>query len=42
MLVSSNCTTSLLKGNKIESELINTIVQKAALLERADKKKKKK
>ena len=40
--VSSNCTTSLLKGNKIESELINTIVQKAALLERADKKKKKK
>ena len=38
----SNCTTSLLKGNKIESELISTIVQKAALLERADKKKKKK
>ena len=38
----SNCTTSLLKGNKIQSELITTIVQKAALLERADKKKKKK
>ena len=38
----SNCTTSLLKGNKIQSELISTIVQKAALLERADKKKKKK
>ena len=38
----ANCTTSLLKGNKIESELITTIVQKAALLERADKKKKKK
>ena len=38
----SSCTTSLLQGNKIESELINTIVQKAALLEQADKKKKKK
>jgi len=39
---SSNCTTSLLQSNKIETELISTIVQKAALLERADKKKKKK
>jgi len=38
----SNCTTSLLKGNKIGSELIRTIVRKAALLEQADKKKKKK
>ena len=38
----SNCTTSLLKGNKIGSELISTIVRKAALLEQADKKKKKK
>jgi hypothetical protein len=38
----SNCTTSLLQGNKIETELITTIVQKAALLEREDKKKKKK
>ena len=38
----SNCTTSLLKSNTIQSELISTIVQKAALLERADKKKKKK
>ena len=38
----SNCTTSLLQSNKIETELISTIVQKAALLERADKKKKKK
>ena len=38
----SNCTTSLLQSNKIETELITTIVQKAALLEREDKKKKKK
>jgi len=38
----TNCTTSLLKGNKIQSELIRTIVQKAALLEQTDKKKKKK
>ena len=38
----ANCTTSLLKSNKIGSELIRTIVRKAALLEQADKKKKKK
>jgi len=38
----ANWTTSPRKVNKIESELITTIVQKTALLERADKKKKKK
>ena len=35
-----DCTTSLMKSNSIENELRSTILKKAALFERADKKKK--
>jgi hypothetical protein len=40
--VSDNCSTSLLQSNKIRDELLDTIIKKAALLERDSKKKKKK
>lgn len=40
--VSDNCTTSLLQSNKIRDELLDTIIKKAALLERDSKKKKRK
>ena len=35
-----DCTTSLMKSNSIENELRSTILKKAALFERVDKKKK--
>ena len=35
-----DCTTTLMKSNSIESELRSTILKKAALFDRADKKKK--
>jgi len=40
--VSDNCSTSLLQSNKIRDELLDTIIKKAALLERDSKKKKRK
>ena len=39
---STNCTTSLIQSNKIRNELLDTIMKKAAVLERDSKKKKKK
>ena len=34
------CTTTLSSGNKINNELLSVILKKAALIEKADKKKK--
>ena len=39
---SQNCKISLLNNSKISQELLGTIIRKAALLEKEDKKKKKK